>query len=201
MRVKEAFIVRLTQQSMMSMEPIIKRSPDFQTLPIDARRALLQRNSFGIAFFQTFILSRQLDFLNYSKFVLSVIGLYGLDSFKKVLNIYERADPDETVHKVMLFVTAFFSNTSMVIFDSTQNMSSTAVSMNLVRIQDFYVTMLWKYLLYRYGFNEAVRRYSSEITTMLDVYRILESIIGLKSYDEMFNMTVEQMERSLIIEE
>ena len=201
MRVKEAFVVRFIHQSMMTIEPIIKRSPDLRALPIDARRTLIRRNLFWISLYQRFILSHQFDFLNDSKLILSIIGLYGVDCFKKVMKIYQQADDNETIYKVMLFVTAFFSNSSMVIFDSTDDMSSATVSMNLVLIQDFYVTMLWKYLVYQYGFKEAVRRYSSLITTMLNGYQILENVMGLKSYDEMFNMTVEQMERSLIIEE
>ena len=202
MLVKPKFALDFMQQCSITLEELIKRSGHFQILSVDARRTSIKRNTFWMSIFEGRILSRQIDFLTDPRYTLSIIGMLGSEYSEKVINLFERLDSNEIIHKVMLFVASFFSNSSLVTFDSADNIpTSIAVSIDLMRIQDIYVTMLWKYLLSQYGFIEAVLRYSSLITTMLNGYRILERLNCLKLYNEVYNMTVKQMQHTLTIEE
>ena len=147
-----------TQQCFTTVEPIIKRSPHFQSLSLDARRTSIARNTCCLSLIQSILLSFQVDYLNDSRFSLSLIRMYGSDVFENVMRIHQRIDQNETIQKLMFFISAFYSNSSIVTFNSSSYISSTTVSIDLVRMQDIYVTVLWKYLLYQYGFEEAVHR-------------------------------------------
>lgn len=165
---------------------------------MDARRTSIKRNTFWMSVFQGLLLSREIDFLSDPRYILSVTGIFGSDFFQDMVNLFKRMDHNEIIKKMMLLVSSFFSNSSLVTFDPSDDI---ATSIDLVRIQDIYVTVLWKYLLYQHGFTEAVRLYSSVITTILHGYRILDRLNDLKFHNEVYNRAVNQMEHSLIIRE
>lgn len=202
MIVKARFTMEFLGQCNSTIEQFIGRSPHFQALAPVARRALIKRNVFWAFLFQNFLLSRQINHLADPKLTLSVVQTFGSHFFQQISQLFHEMDPNETIHKVMFFVSAFFSNGSLITFNGLDDdVLSTTVSIDLIRIQDIYVSMLWKYLVYRYGFAEAVRRYLSLISTILSGYEILKRLDGSKSYDEAYNMVVKQMQSSLIIDE
>ena len=57
-------------------------------------------------------------------------------------------------------ILAFSSNCSIVLSDHSLNLTNTSAtsSISLIHIQDIFIVILWKYLVYQYGFIDAVRR-------------------------------------------
>ena len=199
MRVKTTFMRDYTQQCLATVDPIIKQSPHFQSLSPDARRTSITRNICWLSFIQSVLLSFQVDFLKDPRLTLSLIGTYGLDVFEKAIHIYQGIDQNETIQKLMFFVSTFYSNSSTVTFDSSSYISSTTASIDLVRVQDIYVTVLWKYLLYQYGFAGAVHHVSALMRTMLDSFWLLDRLDASELYEEAIIVTTKEMENSLVI--
>ncbi|CAF3374498.1 unnamed protein product [Rotaria sp. Silwood1] len=71
----------------------------------------------------------------------------------------------------MLLITAFSENCSIVSLDYTESMVTMTSTRSLVRIQNILVTMLWKYLIYQYGFLGAVKCFNSFIKYVLNIIR------------------------------
>jgi hypothetical protein len=61
--------------------------------------------------------------------------------------------------------------------------------------------MLWKYLIYLYGFKEATLRFSSIVKSIIDVTRMLESMPENITHDLMVETIVAETQRSLLIED
>ncbi len=102
---------------------------------------------------------------------------------------------------LVLSVITFSSNCSIVIFDDQENITTISSSLDLIHVQNVYVTMLWKYLIYLYGFKEATLRFSSIVKSIIDVTRMLESMPENITHDLMVETIVAETQRSLLIED
>ena len=162
----------------------------------NVRQLLFLRNSFWIMLFKSFLVSRQFNYLTNPNFVLSFSGIYGSNFLEKVDNVFKQMDSD-----MMIFIIIFSSNSCIVTFNPSDHIGLMAVVSDVVRIQDIYVTVLWKYLIHQYGFREAVLRYSSLIKTLMNGYWMLETMSNSEIYEQILHRTAKQMKSSLAIEE
>ncbi len=59
--------------------------------------------------------------------------------------------------------------------------------------------MMFKYMLYRYGYNEATLRFSSLIKSCLDQTLVVSGDGDLRKHDAMVQAITEETERSLTL--
>ena len=69
-----------------------------------------------------------------------------------------------------------------------------------LEFQDLYVTILWKYLVYQYGYTEAILRYAALIKTILDMQMVMETMIRSRSYCEMIEKILVDAEDLLTVD-
>lgn len=67
------------------------------------------------------------------------------------------------------------------------------------KIQNIYVTLFWKYLVYLYGFDEAVIRFSSLVKRILNLLNMAEIIFNNVAHNQIIDTVVTETERCLII--
>lgn len=94
----------------------------------------------------------------------------------------------------LLFVLEFLG--SNITPGGTRLFSNT---LSLLQIQNVYVEMMFKYMLYRYGYNEAALRFASLIKSCLEQNRMVSGDGYLRQHDEMVQKITEQTERSLTL--
>ena len=73
-------------------------------------------------------------------------------------------------------MTLFFSTPLFAYYDLNSPAIKTKKKLPTIDIQNAYITLLWKYLLYRHGYMEAVRIYSNLIQAYLHMLRVGISI-------------------------
>jgi hypothetical protein len=188
-------------QFFTAVQPLIARVPELNSLPIDARRAITQHNLNTIGAANGIFICRELDIYKNPCFWNPCIIGYGPEFMAECVGNSARCDPNSNLIKVMLFVASFSSNCSVVTYNSDENLTTITSSMELVRIQNLYVTMLWKYLLYLYGFKEAAIRYSYLIKNILDVTRMLSLMPKNETHDLMVEAITTETERALIVKD
>ena len=128
-------------------------------------------------------------------------ALYGYDYMAKCAQDNRRLEANGSLLKLMLFVLIFSSNCSIVFYpgdassgavveeeeegedgvgggrDSwNETKRKTNTMKELLGMQDVYVTMLWKYMVYLYGYNQAAVRFSSMIKSVIDMFRRVEEL-------------------------
>ena len=107
----------------------------------------------------------------------------------------------------MLFVLIFSSNCSIVFYtgdgdgdgvggeaESVDGIGS--AKRELVRMQDMYVTMLWKYMVYLYGYNQAALRFSSMIKSVIDMFHRVEELPASPAHRKMISQVAAPTEYS-----
>jgi len=126
--------------------------------------------------------------------------IYGADFVKKSQRLMTRIESNGTLIKMMLSILAFSSNCSIVLPDHRYylNNTSTTNSIILIRVQDIFIVILWKYLVYQYGFIEAVRRFDSLVKYHLDILNQINDV-NSKQHLEMIDTLIVKTTNSLTL--
>jgi hypothetical protein len=180
-----------------SIQPTIEHSHDFLLLSKDARRALIRHNLIGVGTIHGWFATNEINVISDPILVSTCNELYGSDYLTEILSIYSRLETNLTIVKIMIFVLIFSSNLSIVTFENEKNIIMISNSIKFVKIQDIYITVLWKYLIYQYGFIEAVRRFNGLIKTTLDIFHVMNNLSKIKQHNQMLNTIIKEIEYSL----
>jgi len=199
LRLKPADTLNLISEALKNILPLVERSPDLRCLSCDAHRALISHNFFYTATLNAYFINHEIDLYRNPTYISAGSLLHGSDFMMKWAQDNERLVPNGNLYKLMLFVLIFSSNCSIVIFNNTEDIRTIASTIELIRVQNVYATVLWKYLDYLYGFNEAVMHFSAIIKNILDMFIRLEEISEQMARKILLDSVVTQAERSLSI--
>jgi hypothetical protein len=126
--------------------------------------------------------------------------IYGADYVKEIQRLLTRTESNGTLIKMMLAILAFSSNCSIVLPDHTFNLTNTSKtnSILIIRIQDIFIVILWKYLVYQYGFIEAVRRLDNLVKYHLALLNRINEV-NSKQHVEMVDIIIEKTAHGLTL--
>lgn len=199
LRVRPSDTYGMIAQFLTGIQTLIEHSPDSKSLSLDARRTLTKHNLHTIGAVNGIFISRELDLLNNPFFRNPCNIHYGSEFLIECTRNSARYDPNGSLIKILLFVMAFSSNCSIVTFNEQELLTNMSSSIDLISIQNVYVTMLWKYLIYLYGFKDAVIRFSYLVKSIVGIIHMLE----LMPENEVHNLMVETIaiktERALLV--
>jgi hypothetical protein len=199
LRTKSADTLNTINEMMTGIQPLIERSPHFQLLSSEARRSVILHNLLITGGVNAVFISREANAFQNAAYVTAITLLYGTDLVMSFVQRNERLETNGNLIKLLVFVLIFSNNCSIVLFNEHENIEMISSSIELFRIQDIYVNILWRYLLYLYGHNEAVLRFSSLIRTVLDTINMGKQVIENLAHKTLMNRIVTQTERSLTI--
>ena len=180
------------------MQPFVERSAYFHHLSIDGRVTLIHHNSHTAGAVNCILLMRELDALNNAGFVAASHAIYGPTILVYMNRFVNQLEQNGTLVKVMFLILAFSSNCSVVVCNQSEDMHALSSSIALAQVQDILVTMLWKYLLYLFGFAGAVQRYSLMIKLVLDILGSSNDQMS-GEHSKMIDSLVEETTHSLAI--
>jgi len=184
-----------------SIQPVIECSPHFLLLSMDARRALIRNNFIVVGSIHGWFVMNEINAISDPVFLATCNELYGSTYLTEILSVYSRLETNLTIVKIMIFVLIFSSNLSIVNFENEKNIRMMSNSIKFVKIQDIYITVLWKYFIYRYGFIQAVRRFNGLIKTILDIFHVMNNLAKVKQHYQMLNTVIKEVEYSLTFKE
>jgi hypothetical protein len=199
LRLKPSDTYNIVEQFFTGIQSLIERSPDLYSLPPNARRALTKHNLHSTGAVNGIFLCRELDLFNNPVFLNPCMIFYGAAFMTECAQNSARYDQNGSLIKIMLFVMSFCSNCSIVTYDDQEDITTMSTSLDLIRVQDMYITTLWKYLVYLCGFKEAVIRYSYLVKMIIDVIHMLELMPKNETHEHMIDRIVVETERALII--
>lgn len=155
------------------MQPFIECSPYFSSLSTDIRRIIIQNNLNGLGSFNSMLAALEANVFDNENHVARCNEIYGVDYVKESYSLLMKIESNRTLLKIILMILAFSNNCSIVTYDYSINsfILPTIYSCQLLYIQNIFVTMLWKYLIYQYGYVDAIRCFVRLVKNYLDVLR------------------------------
>lgn len=161
--------IRISGYVLASMISFIRSIPDFQILTITEQRSLLERNLQGCTGFNFTLVMRDSNCIDNSTFITNTASAYGFEAVSRLKHLKNQLDSDPTLVKLMLVIFAFSSNCSILNMPETMpNDTLLLGAFRLLGSQNVYVELLWKYMVYRYGYHATVIRFANLIKQVLD---------------------------------
>lgn len=183
-----------------SIQPTIECLFHFQRSSFFARQILIKNNFEGIGILHGLFGLHEIDAFNDPVFLSTCHELYGSVYLTRMLSLCNRLQSDLVFVKTLIFVLIFSTNFSIVNFNNEQDIRIILNPIELIQIQNIYINILWKYMIYQYGFNKAVQCLNSLIKNILDILYIMEDLNNIKKHNQMINNIVKQTTYSLIIQ-
>ncbi|CAF1936141.1 unnamed protein product [Rotaria magnacalcarata] len=180
----------------------VSSTADFQIMTTDEQCSLLKRNMRGIWAFHSMVICHQCNLFDSTTNRNIMIPLYGLENVERVRLMSLRLDPDCTIVKLILMILSFSSNCFTVSTDQMAYRDSLLMgTFRLFGSQNAYIEVMWKYMLYRYGYFESAKRFSALIKLMLDEMTLASNIYDDNEvHKNLSNKIVGELERSLSID-
>lgn len=170
-RFKSSSLVNLCRMSLQGAELLYKKNEDFLSLSLNDRSCLLE-NTFKytgclVANFMVY----KVGIVNYPAFYDSMAMITHSSVVPATQRIVHRLDFDMMIIKLLLVILSFSTiNLSM---DSKTPSSNLSNIKEILRIQDIYIDITWRYLVYKCGFQGAVKCFSELIRCIFAVNEIL----------------------------
>ncbi|CAF4143197.1 unnamed protein product [Rotaria sordida] len=182
-----------------SIQSSINSTADFRIMTTEEQCSLVQRNTLGIWAFYSMVILYHCDMFDNISSKSIMNPLYKLDDVEYTRSLTMRLDPDPTLVKLIIMVLSFSSNCFTIHAD--QNMQRDSLLMGTFRLlgsQNAYVEIMWKYMLYRYGYFESAKRFCELIKIMLDEINMASNIYdNNKIHQNLANQIIEGTKRSL----
>lgn len=180
----------------------ISTTADFRIMTTDEQCSLVYRSIRGIWTFYSMFICHLCNLFDNATTRKVMIPLYGYRDVERVRLISLRLDPDVALVKFLLMVLSFSSNCFVVDYDQTKERDCLLTgTYRLFGSQNYYIETLWKYMIYRYGFIESVKRYSAMIKVMLDEIELGSTIFNNNQiHHNLANEILQKTSQSLFID-
>ena len=195
LRSKQMHTLNLLGLFYSSINSFLERSPFFNALSPDLRRLMIENNLNGTGALNLLYTAAQAKLFDHLYLIVNCDRIYGSDYVQENQRLVARLDNNGTLIKLMLMILSFASNSSPLIYQQSRNStthSSESISIALLRIQNIFITMMWKYLVYQYGFHDAVKRFDHLVKNYLDILNRINANLTrahLAMLDEILNKT------------
>jgi hypothetical protein len=186
-----------------SMQSFISSSPDFRILTVSEQSSLFRRNLHGIAALHFVSVFHEADIVNNHTCMEIFATIYGLEMMIQVKRISKQLDLDSTIVKLILIVLAFSSNCFIV--DTHENIHNDSLLYGTHRLlgsQNVYIELLWKYMIYQYGYGNSVLRFARLIVLFLDLIKYSATAYTTNAlHYNVVNNVMKEAKQSLIVRE
>lgn len=147
----------------------------------------------GGAFIMQNYLLYDLDF-----FITAMHRKYGKDTMDMHILARKFIDTDIVVIKLAISLFAFSENTCCFCSKLTEELTD---PIHVLEIQNKYVEITWKYLVYRYGYQGSVRRYLNLILWLMSMNTIATHAQSLVTHVNQIDAVIEKAELDLILDD
>ena len=123
--------------------------------------------------------------------------IFGPASSAFARRVIDQFDPDDTFIKLIL-ATLAFSTTNYTVYTKSSPVNLTNIKV-ILNVQDMYTELTWRYLLYKYGHQQAVTRFSNLIRCLFLVTDSIVEAYESKQFTKYMDSVIEQIEQKLSI--
>ncbi|CAF3206419.1 unnamed protein product [Rotaria socialis] len=198
-RFKCAAIGEFIRQILHEGQLIYEKNGDFLSLCSQDRSTLIHTTVKHMSCFGGTFILYQAQLMDYPSFFQSGIILFGLPAMVTAKFLSDLFDSDMTFIKLALSILAF-STINYVVYENTASVNMKNL-IEIIRIQDTYTDLSWRYLLYKYGHTEAVLRFSNLIRCILNANSAIIQAATLKEFPAIIDYVVKRTESILVFDD
>ena len=194
-RFKGNTVEQLVQIFATNVQHLYTKNEDFLSLSPSIQSVLLRRTMLPVASLSCCFLAQTSKLLSNSAFLQTIQLTYGSTSAHYGQLAAERLDRDVVFIKLIMALLIFSTFDCSTDPARGQHIDFVGVQ-SIVRQQDRYIALTWRYLIHRYDDQQAVRCFSNLLRALFTMQSSLASVEG-EQYSQMIGHLVQQTQTSL----
>lgn len=172
---------------------------DICTLPFDDRSILLRTGADCVTCFGGPFLMYHYQLTTCPAFTTMLRNIYGEQSLALTFNSVKYVDLDRILLKLAPLLLVFSQNIS--VYSPRIPFDHYADSRRIFHIQNTYVEVIWKYLLYKYDSKEVIRKFLELIQFLFSIIETMTHLQSFQSHVDDIHSLVENTELQLILDD
>ncbi|CAF1104012.1 unnamed protein product [Adineta ricciae] len=176
--------------NMTRMQQMFEKNDDFRSIRCCDRSILLRNTVKNTECIGATFALYQAGLLHDPLFYQTTATIFGVDIMLKILHLIESFDSDATFVKLVLVIIAFSTTKYTVYPDWACN--ELTDSKRILQIHDSYLEIAWKYMVYKYTYQQAVLRFCHLLKCLLRVNRTIVEVDQIREYKNIIETVVEQ---------
>lgn len=173
----------------------LRLNDDLCQLPSDDRSIIVRTATANISCMGSTLITRNYPLYHIDIFTRTITNVYGEEVINKHRWSMKFMDSDMVLLKLALSLFAF----SEINYSFSPNLSKgTTNVLNIVKVQNRYAEVTWKYLLYRYDYCQAVRRFVNLTSWFIATAHYIGEMQNLSLQADNINSLVEETELKLV---
>ncbi|UJR36654.1 hypothetical protein I4U23_029371 [Adineta vaga] len=201
LRCKDSGVLNHIGSLFSTSNTFIECCPLFQSLPSNIRHILIKRNLAAIGSHNGLFVCKEMNVFENEIYSKLIDHIYGNDYSNQIIQASQRLDQNGILIKIMLMIMIFLNNCTIVLDDFSENFHLQIHPEILLCRENSIVTMLWKYLIYQYGFREATLRYACLVKCILDMIQRMGAGLNKRRHWIMVDNIMEQKTRLLSLKD
>ena len=173
-------------------EPFIRSNQDFALLPVNDRSIVLHSAIDSVSCLGSGFLVRQSGLITNSAFCQGLENSFGSIPYNFTLKTISLLDDDGDIVKLTLSIIAFCTSTC-TIFEKETSLSYVKDYRALLRIQNTYAEIMWKYLVYRYTYPQAVVRFTRIVQCLIVALTVKTHLQSVKNHTDAIDSLIEKI--------
>ncbi|CAF1092323.1 unnamed protein product [Adineta ricciae] len=178
-------------------ELLYKNNQDFLSLSLEDRSSLLHSTTPYTASVSSNFIMYKIGLMNCAAYYNSLETITHSSLIPTAKRIATRLDFDVVVMKLMLAILSF-STVHYTVYTQARIENISDVK-QLLNIQNIYIELTWKYLIYKYSYEQAVRCFSDMIRCVFAVNQAMVEIERIQWFTNMIDSFVQRTEDILTI--
>ncbi|CAF3537627.1 unnamed protein product [Rotaria sp. Silwood2] len=196
-RFKSAPVLEFIKVLLDETQLLYKNNRDFLCLSTDDRSILLHTTIKHIGSLSTNFIYHKIHLFSYSAYY-DTVGMItnsaAITSTKRVAN---RLDFDVIVLKLLLAIVCF-STFRYTVYSNTPTVNLSNIK-QILYIQSTYTELIWKYLVYKYNFEGAVKCFSDLIRCLFAVHDTIVTTEEIEWFADKVDSIVQKTEQILAL--
>ncbi|CAF1254747.1 unnamed protein product [Rotaria sordida] len=197
LRFKKEEIKKLIQITLDRSQLLYKNNQDFLSLSADDRSILFHTTFTHTAHLSADMINYTIQLMNYPAYFHVIEMLTNPSLMPVVRRIADRLDFDMIIMKLFLVILSF-STTRYTVYSNTPPVNLSNIK-EILRIQDTYIEITWRYLLYKYNFERSVICLSDLIRCFCAIHEAIVKVHDIPWPAETISSIVQQTEETLTL--
>jgi hypothetical protein len=169
---------------------VLRKNGDFLSLSLHDRDILLVNTAKCTASVGGMFIARQHQLCDYPSFYKSTEIIFRPTSAAITKRGIDQFDTDNIFMKIILAILSF-STINYTVYTNCGSTNLTNIK-TILFIQDMYTELAWRYLLYKYGHHQAVKRFSNLIRCLSFAMNAIVEAQESQQFTEMIDHIIEK---------
>jgi hypothetical protein len=197
-RFRNITMIEFIQNILNESQSLYKSNKDFLSLSTDDRSVILHTTSKFVGSLSSNFIISKVRLMSCSAYFDTIGSISHPRVIKFAERVANRLDFDMTVMKLFLAILSF-STISYTVYSHSPPMNLSNIK-EVLRIQNAYIELLWRYLVYKYDFKTAVRCLSELIRCFFSIHDALVISHDVQWLTDTVDSLVQQTKQALSLD-